>query len=147
MSDQPWWETTKLEDMDETQWESLCDGCGRCCLTKAWQNGEVLHTRVACRLMDIKTACCTDYDHRQHKVRECIKLVPGNVGHPLLPRTCAYLLVHQGKPLEWWHPLVSGSKDTVKQAGISIVGDIKHTERTMTMSKMAIFKALDRAIP
>jgi uncharacterized cysteine cluster protein YcgN (CxxCxxCC family) len=97
--------------------------------------------------MDVKTACCTDYAHRQTKVRECIKLVPGNVAHPLLPRTCAYLLVHEGKPLEWWHPLVSGSRDTVKQAGISIIGDISQTENTMSLSKMALFQALGKSIP
>jgi uncharacterized protein len=147
MSEKPWWETTKLEDMDEAQWESVCDRCGRCCLIKAWQNGEVVQTKVACRLMDIKTACCIDYTHRQNKVPDCIKLAPSNVGHPLLPRTCAYLLIHEGKPLEWWHPLVSGDPETVKQAGISIIGDIKYTERTISLAKMAIFQALEQAIP
>lgn len=142
-----WWETTKLEEMDAQQWESLCDGCGRCCLKKVWRNSEIEVTRVACRLMDVSTGCCSDYDNRQRKVRECIKLVPSNVGHPLLPPTCAYLLIHQGKPLEWWHPLVSGRKETVAEAGISIVGDIKHTEQTVSLAKMALFKALDKAIP
>jgi uncharacterized protein len=142
-----WWETTKLEDMDQQQWESLCDGCGRCCLKKAWRGNEIEVTRIACRLMDVTTASCSDYHNRQQKVHECIKLHPGNVGHPLLPKTCAYLLIHQGKPLEWWHPLVSGRQETVMEAGISIIGDIKHTERTMSLAKMALFRALERPIP
>ena len=143
----PWWETTALSDMDAAQWESLCDGCGRCCLVKAWQHGKVVPTRVACRLMDVKTACCTNYDDRQSKVPDCIKLVPGNVSHPLLPKTCAYLLIHEGKPLYEWHHLISGSRETVKEAGISIIDDITHTENTASLAKMAFFKALEKAIP
>ena len=147
MSNCPWWETTKLEDMDQLQWESLCDGCGRCCLVKSWHGTSVVPTNIACRLMDVTTACCTDYGNRQRKVHECIKLVPNTVGHPLLPRTCAYLLIHEGKPLYDWHHLISGSKDTVVEAGISIIGNIKHTEKTASLARMAFFKPLDPVIP
>ena len=80
-------------------------------------------------------------------MHECVKLVPHNVGHPLLPRTCAYLLIHEGKPLYAWHHLISGSRDTVVQAGISIIGNIKHTEKTASVAKMAFFKPPDPVIP
>ena len=121
----PFWKTKRLEDMSKDEWESLCDGCGRCCLHKLrYEDTNALaHTNVACRLLDLNSCQCTDYARRQRKVPDCVSLTPAAVREiDWLPPTCGYRLVADGKPLAWWHPLVSGDRDTVHQAGISVRG-------------------------
>lgn len=120
---QPFWKTTDLDDMSQQQWESLCDGCGRCCLNKLedWDTGEIAWTNVACKLLDVKTCRCTDYDNRQAKVPDCIGLTPKTVRSlSWLPPSCGYRLIAEGRDLYWWHPLVSGDPDTVHAAGVSV---------------------------
>ncbi|MDF1736453.1 MAG: YcgN family cysteine cluster protein [Minwuia sp.] len=123
--DRPFWETTRLEDMTQTQWESLCDGCGKCCLYKLEDidTGEIVFTNVACRLLDHETCRCGDYTNRSIVVPDCLTLDMENVGKlRWMPSTCAYRLLYEGKPLEPWHPLVSGNPDSVHWAGVSIRG-------------------------
>ncbi len=111
--------------MSRAEWESLCDGCGRCCLNKLEDadTGEIAWTAIACRLLDGETARCSDYAHRHRHVPECIRLDPEAVRSlPWLPPTCAYRLVAEGSDLYWWHPLVSSDPNTVHQAGISVQG-------------------------
>ncbi len=130
--DRPFWESKPLEALDAAEWESLCDGCGRCCLVKLEDEdiGAVHFTDIACRLFDAGTCRCTDYAHRRRRVRDCIKLTPHLAGAlAWLPPTCAYRLRAEGKPLAWWHPLVSGSAETVHAAGISVRGRIAASER------------------
>ncbi len=115
----PFWKTRTLEDMTQSQWESLCDGCARCCLNKLedWDTGEIVWTDVACTLLDGTSCRCKDYDNRATIVPDCIQLTPGEVRTlTWLPPTCAYRLVREGKDLYWWHPLVSGDPETVHQA-------------------------------
>jgi len=122
----PFWKTKSLAEMDRAEWESLCDGCGRCCLNKLEDEdtGEFLYTRAACKLLDLKTCRCTDYPNRSGLVPDCVTLTPKNVPElGWLPATCAYRLLSEGKPLAWWHPLVSGRAETVKEAGISVAGE------------------------
>jgi uncharacterized cysteine cluster protein YcgN (CxxCxxCC family) len=122
-SAQPFWEAKPLEALNEKEWESLCDGCGRCCLVKLEDEdtGEIHFTNVACRLLDAETCRCSDYRQRRRRVRDCIKLTPDLArGLAWLPPTCAYRLVAEGSPLAWWHPLVSGSPETVHEAGVSV---------------------------
>ena len=125
MADSPFWKTTRLEDMSNKEWESLCDGCGRCCLNKLedWDTGEIAWTDVACRLLHSETCRCTDYSNRHEEVPECISLTPQSVRSlTWLPPTCGYRLIAEGRDLYWWHPLVSGDPETVHQAGISVRG-------------------------
>ncbi len=122
------WEDTPLSEMTTAQWESLCDGCGRCCLNKVedWDTGEIIWTDLACRLLDHDSCRCMDYPNRLAKVPECLQLTPETVGElSWLPPSCAYARLRDGKPLLWWHPLVSGDADTVHAAGISVRGRIK----------------------
>ncbi len=123
MSDTAFWKVKTLDEMTAAEWESLCDGCGRCCLNKLedWETGEIAFTSVACRLLDGRSCRCRDYPNRQEKVPDCIGLTPEIVRTlTWLPPTCAYRLVDEGRDLYWWHPLVSGDADTVHQAGISV---------------------------
>lgn len=110
--------------MTPEEWESLCDGCGKCCLLKVEyeDTGEIDTTSVACKLMNLKTCQCGDYAHRRRHVPDCIDLsnVPDLRKLAWLPSTCAYKLLAEGKDLYWWHYLVSGSRSTVHEAGISV---------------------------
>ncbi len=127
----PFWRRKRLSEMTRAEWESLCDGCGRCCLNKlidADTNATVF-TSVACRLLDGESCRCTDYAHRQAKVKDCVRLTWRNVRRiTWLPPTCAYRLVAAGRDLPWWHPLVSGRRETVHEAGISVRGKIAASE-------------------
>ena len=123
---EPFWRRP-LAALTIAEWESLCDGCGRCCLVKLEDEdtGEVHFTDVSCRLLDCSSCGCSDYANRQTKVPDCVKLTPDIVQDiPWLPPTCAYRLVEEGRDLPWWHPLVSGRPETVHEAGISVRGRV-----------------------
>ncbi|MBZ6377647.1 hypothetical protein B5C34_03860 [Pacificimonas flava] len=119
------WETTALADMSRAEWESLCDGCGKCCLMKVEDEdtGEVAPTNIACRLLDLNSCLCSNYRHRRAHVPDCIRLTPEKIEQFYwLPRTCAYRLLAEGEPLPDWHPLITGDPDSVHRAGISVRG-------------------------
>ncbi|HWK43949.1 MAG TPA: YcgN family cysteine cluster protein [Stellaceae bacterium] len=122
MSTLPFWREKTLEQMTDREWESLCDGCGKCCLIKLEDEatGSLFYTDVACHLLDLKTCRCTRYKDRQKLVPDCVAVRPDNIASlAFMPSTCAYRLLAEGKELFWWHPLVSGRRDTVVQAGAS----------------------------
>ena len=128
---EPFWKAKTLEEMSEAEWESLCDGCGKCCLSKLEDedSGEIHFTSVACRLFDAGTCRCSDYANRLSRVHDCVGLTPANVGTiSWLPSTCAYRLVAEGHDLYWWHPLVSGDPMSVHEAGVSMRGRITALE-------------------
>ncbi len=111
--------------MTAEEWESLCDGCGKCCLHKLEDEdtGEILYTDVACRYLDSATACCSDYPNRQRNVPDCTVLRPKDVSDfHWLPSTCVYRLLAEGIPLPDWHPLISGDPASVRRAGVSAAG-------------------------
>jgi uncharacterized protein len=119
----PFWKRKKLEEMTRDEWESLCDGCARCCLYKLEDEdtAEIYYTNVVCRLLDTYRCRCTAYSERSKLMPTCLTLTPETVRQlRWMPKTCAYRLVAEGKDLEWWHPLVSGSPNTVHEAGISV---------------------------
>ena len=110
--------------MNAQEWESLCDGCGRCCLHKleCEDTGKIYYTDVACKLLDCEVGGCKNYEKRIEYVPECLLITPADAeSFSWLPSTCAYRLLSQRKPLFAWHPLLSGRADSVIEAGVSVV--------------------------
>ncbi len=131
LASSPFWKRKTLEELNRVEWESLCDGCGRCCLVKLEDedSGAVHFTDIACKLFDSANCRCKDYARRLKKVPDCIGLTPAKVrALGWLPPSCAYRLVAEGRDLPWWHPLVSGSQTTVHEAGISVRGRVSIRE-------------------
>ncbi|MDV7210874.1 YcgN family cysteine cluster protein [Azotobacter beijerinckii] len=122
---EPFWKRKTLDRLDSAEWESLCDGCGLCCLQKLEdeEDGGVYYTRIACRLLDLETCRCRDYANRRRSVPDCIQLTPAQAGaFQWLPPTCAYRLVAEGQDLPLWHPLVCDDPQAVHRERISQAG-------------------------
>jgi uncharacterized cysteine cluster protein YcgN (CxxCxxCC family) len=121
----PFWEIKTLAEMSPREWESLCDGCGLCCLVRFEDEdtGEIIPTRVHCKLFDPDACRCRDYENRHQHVPDCIKLTPGNIDDlAWMPRSCAYRRLNEGKRLPSWHPLLTGDPESVHRAGVSVRG-------------------------
>src|SRR6201981_1053968 len=125
------WKTKTLEEMSDAEWESLCDGCARCCLEKLEDEdtGKIYFTHVSCKLLDAGLCACKNSSHRSELVSDCVRLTPSNVRTlNWLPPRCAYRMVAEGRDLYWWHPLVSRHTDTGHQAGVAVRGRMQGTE-------------------
>lgn len=134
----PFWKTKSLSEMTPKEWESICDGCGLCCLVRFEDedSGEVVPTRVHCKLFDPVRCNCVDYEHRSAHVPDCIQLTPGNIERlQWMPLSCGYRRLNEGRDLAWWHPLVSGDPETVHKAGVSV--------RRQTVSETILAEAED----
>ncbi len=127
MSDDHFWESRSLQELTPSEWESLCDGCARCCLIKLEdeEDGSIHYTNVVCDLLNLEHCRCTKYSERSVHVPECVVITPDIIEKlHWMPSTCAYRLLSEGKPLPDWHPLVSGDPDSVHLAGISVRGRV-----------------------
>ena len=123
----PFWTQKALTELTNDEWELLCDGCGKCCVLKLEdiETEAVYYTDVACKMLDCQTGRCRDYERRKQHVPDCILLTPKTIEQlAWMPKTCAYRLVYEGQNLPDWHPLISGSTDTVMKAGHSVAGQV-----------------------
>lgn len=123
------WENVPLSEMNDAEWEALCDGCGKCCYRKYLRGRgkyeRIYFTRVACNLLNLKTGKCGNYSRRFELIDDCTKLTKQNLpDFGWLPATCAYRLLYENKPLFDWHPLISGNSETVRKAGIMIADGV-----------------------
>jgi uncharacterized cysteine cluster protein YcgN (CxxCxxCC family) len=121
-NNRPFWELKTLDELTPNEWEALCDGCAKCCVHKLEdeKTGEVFYTCVACRMLDVNSCRCTNYSNRHELVPECAVLSPKHPDHfKWLPKTCAYRLLYEGKPLPDWHPLRTNNPNSVHQHGAS----------------------------
>lgn len=121
------WEDKPLAAMTEAEWESLCDGCGKCCVIKLEDvdTGDIHYTDIGCKLLDGATCRCSDYPNRKAIVPDCVILRPDSLDQlPWMPASCAYRRLHEGKPLPDWHPLITGNPDSTHDAGQSVLGKI-----------------------
>ncbi len=125
MAGEPFWRRKRLDEMTAAEWESLCDGCGLCCLVRFEdeESGEIIPTRVHCKLFDPMRCSCTDYANRKRHVPDCIKLTPHNIeALEWMPKSCAYRRLYEGRDLAEWHPLITGDPESVHRAGVSVRG-------------------------
>ncbi len=146
MPQEPFWQRKALDQMTVQEWESLCDGCGLCCLIRFEdeETGEIFPTRVACKLLDQHLCRCKDYANRKAHVPDCIKLTPGNIDAlNWMPRSCAYRRLHEGRGLASWHPLISGDPESVHRAGVSIRGQTISEETLADPDDAIDFEAPD----
>ena len=127
VGEKPFWQTVPLAEMDDAQWEALCDGCAKCCLVKLQDEDtdEIVFTDIVCNLLDQENCRCTHYAERTKLVPDCVKLTKDNLDKiDFMPPSCAYRLLHEGQDLPDWHPLVSGDPDSVVAAGMSVKGRV-----------------------
>ena len=135
----PFWQNKTLAEMNSEEWESICDGCGKCCLhkfidddeaeeaapTDVIKDGEQIHyTNIVCGLLNTKTCSCTQYEERTKLVPDCVKLTKENLDDIFfMPPSCSYRRLHEGRGLPSWHPLLNkGKKSAMHQAGMSVRG-------------------------
>ena len=126
MTDQ-FWKTKTLDQMSNAEWESLCDGCALCCMSKIEDedSSEIFYTNAACELLDLSTCLCSDYVNRLARIPDCMQLTVASVAsYDWLPGSCAYRRLANGQGLADWHPLISGRPESVHEAGISLMGQM-----------------------
>lgn len=137
-SSEPFWEVKRFDEMTVEEWESLCDGCAKCCLFKieGEDTGKIDFTDIACRLLDIYTCRCMVYEHRSEIVKDCVHLTPDKIHNVnWLPESCAYRRLLEGRGLARWHPLISGDRESIHQANASILGKVV-SEKEIDLSEI-----------
>ena len=140
MNSAAFWASKALTELSDEEWESLCDGCGKCCLNKIEDEdtGELFFTNAACHLLDLGTCRCGDYAQRHARIPTCLNLRRNFERFDWLPETCAYRLRHEGLALPAWHPLVTGDARSVHRAGVSVRGFAVSEEDVIDLTEHVI---------
>ena len=138
MANQKFWKTKKLSELNHDEWESLCDNCGKCCVIKLIneKTNELFYTNVSCHLLDTNCCKCKDYENRKKLVPDCVKLTPKNLNQlNWMPNTCAYKLIHEGKELPDWHPLIQKTSKDINMENYSVAKRVI-SEKDINMEKI-----------
>ena len=138
MANQKFWKTKKLSELNHDEWESLCDNCGKCCVIKLIneKTNELFYTNVSCHLLDTNCCKCKDYENRKKLVPDCVKLTPKNLNQlDWMPNTCAYKLIHEGKELPDWHPLIQKTSKDINMENYSVAKRVI-SEKDINMEKI-----------
>ncbi len=116
------WERYTLDQLNQDEWEALCDGCAKCCLLKIVDKKKIFITNISCSMLEVDSCRCGDYLNREKNVKACLKLTKDNLqkNSKFLPSSCSYKLINEGKPLPQWHHLVSSEKGGVHTINQSI---------------------------
>ena len=116
------WEKYSLDQLNQDEWEALCDGCAKCCLLKIVDKKKIFITNISCSMLELDTCRCSDYLNREKNVKACLKLTKDNLqkNSKFLPSSCSYKLIGEGKPLPQWHHLISKDKESVHRINQSI---------------------------
>ncbi|QMU62568.1 MAG: YcgN family cysteine cluster protein [Gammaproteobacteria bacterium] len=141
-SEKPFWKTKTLVEMSQKEWESLCDGCGKCCLIKLEdaETKELFYTDVACHLLDENTCQCKDYKHRRKLVDDCLQLEVDDVEEfKWLPKSCSYRRLHEGRGLPKWHYLISGDRSTVHKKKKSVKNRVISETEVMEVAEHIVY--------
>jgi uncharacterized cysteine cluster protein YcgN (CxxCxxCC family) len=141
-SKKPFWKTKTLAEMSQKEWESLCDGCGKCCLIKLEdaETKELFYTDVACHLLDAKSCQCKDYKNRRTLVDDCLQLEVDDVEEfKWLPKTCSYRLLHEGKDLPKWHYLISGDRNAIHKRNKSVKNRVVSETEVMEVAEHIVY--------
>ena len=141
-SDKPFWKTKTLKEMSQKEWESLCDGCGKCCLIKLEdaETKELFYTDVACHMLDASTCQCKDYKNRRTLVDDCLQLEVDDVEEfKWLPKSCSYRRVQEGRGLPKWHHLISGDRSTVHKKMKSVKNRVVSETEVMEVAEHIVY--------
>ena len=125
-SDQ-FWRNKPLDALTRQEWDSLCCGCGRCCVLKYEdaKTGKVDYTVWACRFLDLGTCRCSCYRTRKKRMPDCMDLFEHfEAAKKWLPACCSYRMLAEGRDLPSWHPLLTGRLDSTRKAGMSVLGHV-----------------------
>ena len=116
------WERYTLDQLNQDEWEALCDGCAKCCLLKIINKKKIFITNISCSMLELDSCRCSDYLNREKNVTACLKLTKDNLqkNSKFLPSSCSYKLIGEGKPLPQWHHLISKDKKSVHRINQSI---------------------------
>ena len=140
--EKPFWKTKTLTEMTQAEWESLCDGCGKCCLIKLEdaETKELFYTDVACHMLNAKTCQCKDYAKRREVVDDCLQLEVDDVEEfKWLPKSCSYRLLHEGKNLPKWHHLISGDRNMVHKKKKSVKNRVVSETEVMEVAEHIVY--------
>lgn len=144
ISPTPFWQTKTLQEMSRQEWESLCDGCAKCCLHKfiddedtdetsellptdhIKQGEQMVYSNIVCYLLNDKTCQCSQYQKRTTLVPDCVQLTQENLDDVFfMPPSCTYRRLKEGRGLPSWHPLLhKGKKSAMHKSGMSVRGKV-----------------------
>lgn len=144
--DQNFWKEKALADFSDEEWEAVCMRCGKCCMDKWEHEGHILFMDGICEHFDMARCRCSVYEKRL-SLDDCVKVDMKLLQEhrELLPETCAYRLLFEGKELPDYHPLVSGNGNSVHTARKTVL-EMPVKNRAQRLREVKLFCRM-RGVP